>query len=223
MNTRGLKAGAWALGLFPLARLGWRVATEGLGANPIEAVNDWSGWWGLTLLTITLAVTPVRRLTGRNELIKVRRTLGLFAFTYVTIHFLNYLVLDQFFAWSFIVEDITERPYILAGFTAFLILTSLAVTSTRGWIRRLGRRWQQLHRLVYLAGGLGVLHYLWQGKQADTRAPMTFGLIVMTLLALRLGAAQRLIRRFKLRRRRPAPGLRPAAQPPRRAGEPVAG
>lgn len=232
-RVRWLKAGAWTLGLYPFARLGWRILLgDGLGANPIEAVNDWAGFWGLSLLTATLAVTPVRRLTGWNELVRIRRTLGLFAFTLIAIHFTNYVAVDQFFAWDFILEDITERPYIVAGFTGLVILTALAVTSTRGWIRRLGRGWGRLHSLVYLAGGLGVVHYLWQGKQADTRAPVLFGATLVLLLALRLPPGVRLSARVRgwLREARSAatprsaavrqPRARPAASAPARGSPP---
>jgi sulfoxide reductase heme-binding subunit YedZ len=134
---------------------------------------------------ITLAVTPVRRVTGWNGIVKYRRMLGLFAFFYACLHFLTYLVLDQFFAWSFIVEDVAERPYITVGFTAFLILLSLALTSTNGWIRRLGKRWQRLHSLIYVAVLAGLIHFLLQVK-ADVREPTIFALIVVALLGARL-------------------------------------
>lgn len=142
------------------------------------------GWWGLLFLTLSLAVTPIRRLTRWNRIIRYRRFVGLTAFSYLTLHFLSYLVLDQFFAWAYIVEDILERPFILSGFLGWLILVPLAVTSTKGWIRRLGRRWTKLHRLVYVAGLLGVLHYYWKVK-ADTQEPLIFALVILVLLLLR--------------------------------------
>jgi len=171
----------------------WLVADflrDELGANPIEEVLHRLGWWGLVFLTLSLAVTPVRRLTGWNRLIRHRRFLGLWAFSYLSAHFLSYVVLDQFFAWSFILEDIAERPFIMSGFAAWLLLVPLAVTSTKGWIRRLGKRWTRLHRLVYVAALLGALHFYWKVK-ADTQQPLVFALILVTLLLLRTPAVQR--------------------------------
>ena len=163
-----------------------------LGANPIEEVLHRTGWWTLTILLATLSVTPLRRLTGWNRLIRYRRLLGLFAFAYATAHFLGYVVLDQWFAWPFIVEDIRERPFILVGFTAWLLLIPLAATSTAGWIRRLGGRWRRLHRLVYLVAALGSLHFYWRVK-ADTREPLVFVAVLVVLLLFRLPAiAERL-------------------------------
>ncbi len=147
-------------------------------------------------LTLSLAVTPIRRLTGWNRLIRYRRFVGLVAFAYVTAHFLSYIVLDQFFAWSYILEDILERPFIMSGFVAWLLLIPLAVTSTRRWIRRLGRRWTKLHSLVYMASMLGVLHYYWKVK-ADTREPLIFALVLLVLLLLRTPAVRRRIAALK--------------------------
>ncbi|MBT8395923.1 MAG: sulfoxide reductase heme-binding subunit YedZ [Gemmatimonadetes bacterium] len=180
----GLRASAWLLGLAPLAWTGFRFSTDALGANPIEAVLLWSGRSALILLLAGLAITPIRRFTGWNQIIKVRRTVGLFAFFYVTLHFLIYLGLDQGFAWSFIVEDVVARPFITSGFLGFLLLIPLAVTSTKGWIRRLGRRWQKLHRIVYPAAGLGVLHFYWKVK-ADTFWPLVALTILLVLLLAR--------------------------------------
>jgi methionine sulfoxide reductase heme-binding subunit len=178
---------AWGLGLYPLGRVAWwlREGLSGLGANPIERALHHTGWWALVLLLVSLAVTPARRLTGRNDLIRLRRPLGLFAFFYATLHLTIYVGLDQFFAWSFILEDLLERPFITVGFAAWLLLLPLAVTSTRGWIVRLGRRWVLLHKLVYLASALGILHYFWRVR-ADTRAPLLFALALVALLALRI-------------------------------------
>lgn len=186
-RSPGIELLAWALGLYPLARLGWwlREGLSGLGGNPIERVLHHTGWWALVLLLTTLAVTPARRLTGHNRLIRLRRPLGLFAFFYATLHLSIYVGLDQFFAWSFILEDVVERPFITVGFAAWLVLLPLAVTSTRGWIVRLGRRWVLLHKLVYLATALGILHYFWRVR-ADTRAPLLFALVLVALLALRI-------------------------------------
>ena len=183
-----LKVGVWVLGLYPLGRLvAWMVpdGVLGLGANPIERVLHHTGWWALVLLLVTLAVTPLRRVTGWNALIKLRRPLGLFAFFWATLHFSVYLGLDQFFAWSFILEDVVERPFITLGFAAWLILIPLAVTSTRGWIRRLGRRWTWIHRGAYLATVLGMIHFYWRVK-ADTRVPLVFAAVFVALMALRM-------------------------------------
>lgn len=190
MDARGrirlLKGVVWVLGLYPLARVAWwlREGLIGLGANPIERVLHHTGWWALTLLIVALAVTPLRRVTGRNELVKLRRPLGLFAFFYATLHFAIYVGLDQVFGWSFILEDIAERPFITVGFLAWLLLLPLALTSTRGWIRRLGRRWTLLHRLVYAAAALGVIHFYWRVK-ADTTVPLLFAAALLGLLLLR--------------------------------------
>lgn len=180
-----LRVAVWCLGSLPLALLGLRLLDRGLGANPIETVIHHFGFWGLALLLVTLAVTPLRRLTGENTLVKVRRPLGLFAFFYLTLHMLSYVGLDQFFAWSYIVEDVVERPFISVGFLAYLLLLPLALTSTRGWIRRLGRNWTRLHRLVYVAAGLGVLHFYWRVK-ADEPDPLVLGAVLAVLLAARL-------------------------------------
>jgi sulfoxide reductase heme-binding subunit YedZ len=191
-RVRLLKVLVWALGLFPLARVAWwlRDGPFGLGANPIERVLHHTGWWALTLLLVTLAITPLRRITGRNELIKLRRPLGLFAFFWATVHFAIYIGLDQVFAWSFIIEDVVERPFITVGFAAWIILLLLAGTSTRGWIRRLGKRWTFLHRGAYLAAAMGVIHFYWRVK-ADTREPLIFAAVFVALMALRSRWARR--------------------------------
>ena len=172
------------VGLVPAALLARDWLTGAL-TDPVDEITHRTGWWALSFLTGSLAITPLRRLTRFSPLIRQRRTLGLLAFTYATLHLSTYLVLDQYFGWSFILEDIAERPYITLGFTAWLLLLPLALTSTRGWIRRLGARWQRLHRVVYVAAGLAVIHFLWLVK-ADTREPATFGVIVVVLLAVRL-------------------------------------
>ncbi len=182
---RALKPAVFLTSLVPFGLLIVDFVFDRLGAEPIEEITHRTGTWGLTFLVITLAVTPVRRLTGWNAVIRLRRMLGLFAFFYVSLHFLTYIVLDQFFAFSFILEDVAERPYIMVGFASFLLLIPLAVTSTKGMIRRLGRRWTQLHRAIYLAAAGGVIHFLWQVK-ADTRRPTIYGLVLVTLLAARL-------------------------------------
>jgi sulfoxide reductase heme-binding subunit YedZ len=178
-----LKLAVWFVGLVPMGWTAYRLATDGLGANPIEALLHWAGRWALILLLAGLAITPIRRLTGWNGIIKVRRLVGLFAFFYAVLHLSIYLVLDQGLAWSFIVEDVVERPFITVGMASFILLVPLAVTSTKGWIRRLGRRWQALHRLVYLSAALGVLHFYWKVK-ADTFWPLVAtGVLALLLLA----------------------------------------
>lgn len=155
-----------------------------LGANPLERVTDVTGQWGLRLLLITLAVTPLRRLTGWTWLQRFRRMLGLFAFFYVSLHLLTWILLDQEFDWARMLQDIAERPYITVGFLAWLLLVPLAVTSTRGMMRRLGRQWARLHRLIYPVSALGVLHHAWQVK-ADLLEPAIYALILVLLLAAR--------------------------------------
>ena len=158
--------------------------TGSLGANPVEAILDRFGNWGLRFIMITLAVTPLRRLTGWNWLTRFRRMLGLFTFFYVLMHFLTWLILDQGLLWSAIVEDIAERPFITIGAVALLLLTALAVTSTNGMRRRLGRRWQTLHNAVYVIGVLGVWHFWWQVK-LDTLEPLIYAVILTALLGYR--------------------------------------
>lgn len=180
-----LKWLVWGLGLVPLVWLLWRGFTDRLGANPIEQVLHRLGDISLILLLVTLSITPIRRLTGWNDLAPLRRPIGLFAFFYLTMHFLWYAVIDEQLAMEFIIEDIAERPYIIAGFTAWLLLIPLAVTSTRGWIRRLKKNWQRLHRLVYVATGLGVLHFYWQVK-ADTYWPLVATGVLVALMIPRI-------------------------------------
>jgi len=184
-RVRILKLAVWVGGLAPLVWLVFRGRTDDLGANPIEEITHRTGDWSLRILLAALAVTPIRRLTGWSDIIQVRRVVGLFAFFWVCLHFLTYIVLDQFFGWSYIVEDVLDRPYITAGFIGFVLLIPLAVTSTKGWIRRLGRRWAKLHKLAYVVGMLGVIHYLWITR-ADDRAPLVYGAILVVLLAARL-------------------------------------
>lgn len=175
----------WVIALLPAAWIGWRVFADGLGANPIEELMHLLGGAALVLLLATLAVTPLRRLTGNNGIIKSRRTLGLWAFAYTTAHFLVYSVLDQGLAWSFIIEDVVDRPYITAGFVGFVLMIPLAITSTKGWIRKLGKRWITLHRLVYASAALGVLHFYWRVK-ADTLWPLLAAGLLAVLLGLRV-------------------------------------
>ncbi len=183
---RVIKPAAFVAALVPAGLLLRDALVDALGANPIEEVTHRTGFTTITLLMITLAVTPLRRLTGVNALVQVRRMLGLFAFFYASLHLATYIVLDQFFAISAIVEDVAERPYITVGFTTFLLLVPLAVTSTNKMVKRLGaKRWQQLHRLVYIAAAGGVLHFLWMQK-ADFRRPVIYGIVLVALLGFRL-------------------------------------
>ena len=161
------------------------VAGFSLGANPVEELLDRNGQWGLRFLLITLAVTPLRRITGWHWLVRLRRMLGLFAFFYVVLHFLTYAVIDHRLDLAMIVEDVFERPFITLGMTALLLLIPLAVTSTNKMMRRLGRRWQSLHRLVYPIAVLGVWHLWWQVKQ-DIREPLIYALILAGLLGYRV-------------------------------------
>ena len=191
--------------LIPLGTLIARGIQGGLGPNPVETLTHVTGDWALRFLLIGLAVTPLRRLTGQVALVRFRRMLGLFAFFYASLHFATYLWLDQFFAWGAIVEDVLKRPYITVGFAAFLLMVPLAITSTRASMRKLGRRWQQLHRLVYFVGLLGVLHYLWLVK-ADVTEPLIYGAILALLLALRIRLPQP-HKRTHAGKRRPAATL----------------
>ena len=190
---RLLKPSLFLLCLLPLAWLiarAFGVAGLALGANPIDELQDRLGDWSLRLLLATLCVTPLAVTLRKPWLVGVRRMLGLFAFTYLTLHFLNWLVLDQWFDLRAIVADIAKRPYITVGFSAFLMLVPLAVTSTAGWMRRLGRRWHQLHRLVYPAAILGCMHFWWQVK-ADWREPAVYTALLLGLLAWRVHRARR--------------------------------
>ena len=171
--------------LIPLARLGWLGMSDGLGANPIEFITRSTGTWTLVFLMITLSVTPLRRITGWNGLIRFRRMLGLFAFFYVCLHFTTYIWLDQFFDWAEIVKDVIKRPFITVGFVSFVLLIPLAVTSTNAMQRRLKRRWQLLHRLVYLIAIGGVVHYWWLVKK-DITQPVLYALVLAALLGFRL-------------------------------------
>jgi len=177
---------ACLLALVPLARLVAGAFTGGLGANPIEFITRSTGEWTLILLLVTLTITPLRRLTGMNWLLRLRRMFGLTAFFYGCLHLVTYLWLDQFFDMAAILKDIVKRPFITAGFTAFVLLVPLAITSTDAMVRRLGgRRWLALHRLAYLATAVGVLHYWWLVK-ADVREPFFYAVILVLLLAVRL-------------------------------------
>ena len=185
VSTRAFKLGLFILCLFPLARLVVLAVTGGLGANPIEFITRSTGTWTMVGLLLTLSVTPLRRLTGWTALVRHRRMLGLFAFFYASLHFVTYIWLDQFFDLASVARDIVKRPFITVGFAAFVLLIPLALTSTQAMMRRLGRRWQQLHRLVYGIAILGVLHYLCLVKQ-DLTQPLIYGGVLALLLGARL-------------------------------------
>jgi methionine sulfoxide reductase heme-binding subunit len=180
-----LKPALFVACLIPLAQLAYNAYTGDLGVNPIEFITHFTGDWALIFLLASLSVTPLRKISGWNELIKFRRMLGLFAFFYAVLHFSTYIVLDHFFDFQRIAKDIFKRPYVTVGFTAFVLMIPLAITSTAGMIRRLGKRWQQLHRLVYFAAIAGVIHFYWLVK-ADIRRPLQYGAVLAVLLGYRL-------------------------------------
>ena len=184
------KALLHAAALTPLAILGvqvwevWRTGNDALGADPVAEIEHRLGLWALRLLMATLAITPLRQLTGQPVLVRFRRMLGLYAFFYACLHLSAYLVLDLRGYWTLIFEEIAKRPYITVGFSAWLLLLPLAVTSTKGWIKRLGRNWARLHKLVYAAGVLAVLHFWWLVK-SDIREPALYAGILALLLGWR--------------------------------------
>lgn len=181
----------WLAALAPLAYLVGCFATSNLGANPIDFVTRTLGDWTLRILLTTLALTPLRILTGQAWPIALRRLLGLFAFAYAVMHFSVWIVLDFFFDWELMAADIVKRPYVTVGMTALLLLTPLAVTSTAGMIKRLGaRNWRRLHRLVYVGAVLGVLHYLWLAK-VGVRTPWIYAAVLAVLLGIRMVDALR--------------------------------
>ena len=171
--------------LLPAAHLTYGLLQGTLGANPAEALQLGTGIWALRFLVITLAVTPIRRLTKWNGAIQFRRMLGLFAFFYAFLHLLTYVVLDRYFDFAGVWEDIAKRPFITAGMVAFVAMIPLAITSTKGWIRRLGRRWQVLHRLIYLSALAAAVHYLWKVK-VMWGSPVYYAVIIGVLLLFRV-------------------------------------
>ena len=191
MSIRPVKALVFVAALGPLAWLGWGAWSHALGANPIEAITRETGTWTLRFLVLSLAITPLRRITGWNDATRFRRMLGLFAFFYGSLHLLTYLWLDQFFDWPAIVKDVYKRPFITAGAAGFVLMLPLALTSTAGMIRRLGgRAWRRLHRLAYLAAMAGVVHYWWLVK-ADIRRPRLYAVLLAILLGYRAVVALR--------------------------------
>jgi methionine sulfoxide reductase heme-binding subunit len=187
LSNKWTKVPVFLLCLVPLGILVWRALTANLGANPVEFIQHATGDWTLRFLVITLCITPFRKLLKLPDLIRFRRMLGLFAFFYAFLHFLTYLGPDQSFDLGAMWKDVYKRPFITVGFAAFILLIPLALTSTAGWIRRLGgRRWQMLHRAIYISAICGVIHYYWLVKSAILR-PLIYGAIVAILLLWRLG------------------------------------
>ena len=185
-RVSAIKVGLFAVALAPFTALAVSAFTGGLGANPVETITHTTGEWTLRLLLATLAITPLRRLTGWVWLTRLRRMVGLFAFFYLVLHFSTYAVLDASLDLAYVVEDVADRLYITAGFAAFVMLIPLAATSTNAMVRRLGPlRWRRLHRLVHAAAICGALHYLWLVK-ADLREPLVYAVILAVLLAARL-------------------------------------
>jgi methionine sulfoxide reductase heme-binding subunit len=186
MKLRLAKIAIFLAALLPLAALAWRGFHDGLGANPIEVITHTTGDWTLRLILTTLAITPLRKLTRQYWLIGIRREIGLFAFFYGALHFTTYIWLDKFFDLHEMIKDVYKRPFITAGFTAFVLLIPLAITSTAGWIRRLGgKNWQRLHRLIYVSAIVGVIHYIWLVK-ADERKPLQYAFVLSILLLYRV-------------------------------------
>lgn len=188
--TYALKPALFMLLLIPFLQLGWGLWQETLGANPLEAVIRSLGDWALRILLITLAVSPIRRLINWGQLLRLRRMLGLYAYFYAILHLFGYLWFEQFFDWEEIWYDITERPFITVGMVAILLLTPLAITSTKGMIRRLGKNWKRLHLLVYPIAMLSVLHFFWMVK-LDISEPVIYAVILAVLLGERVINAMR--------------------------------
>src|ERR1017187_3014092 len=186
LRSRWSKVLVFLLCLAPFFRLAWRVWNQDVTANPTEFIQHFTADWAIRLIVATLGVTPLRKLVGVPDLIRFRRMIGLFAFFYACLHFLTYLWLDKLFDFPAMLKDVGRRPFITAGFAAFACLVPLALTSTAGWIRRLGgKRWQRLHSLVYITAMAAVVHYYWLVK-SDIRQPMLYGTLVALLLCWRV-------------------------------------
>ena len=200
MKLKLLKTAIFISSLTPLALLGWFALTDNLGANPIEVITHWTGDATIIFLLITLSVTPLRKISSWNDAVKFRRMLGLFAFFYACLHFTTYIWLDQFFDFRGMIKDIAKRPFITVGFTSFVLLIPLAVTSTAAMVRRLGKRWQKLHRAIYVIAAAGVIHYWWLVKK-DIRWPLIYGGFLTALLGYRFvsgGAFAKAVNRVRL-------------------------
>jgi sulfoxide reductase heme-binding subunit YedZ len=188
LTNKWTKVPVFVLCLVPLGLLVWQGLHQDLTLNPVQYIEHTTGDWVLRFLAMTLAITPMRKMLRLPALIRFRRMLGLFAFFYLCLHFTTWVWLDRYFDWRQMLDDITKRPYITVGFAAFVLLIPLAITSTAGWIRRLGgKRWQLLHRSIYIAAILGVIHYLWLVK-SDKRVPLEYAFLIGALLLWRIGA-----------------------------------
>lgn len=186
LASKWTKVAVFLLCLVPLALLLWQGYHNDLTLNPVEYVEHRTGDWILRFLCITLVITPLRKILRLPELIRYRRMMGLFAFFYALLHFSTWLGVDRYFEWKLILDDIGKRPFITVGFTGFVLMIPLAITSTAGWIRRLGgKRWQMLHRAIYISAVAGVIHYYWLVK-SDVRKPVEYGVIVAALLVWRI-------------------------------------
>jgi sulfoxide reductase heme-binding subunit YedZ len=200
MKLKLLRTAIFISSLTPLALLGWFALTDNLGANPIEVITHWTGDATIIFLLITLSVTPLRKISSWNDAVKFRRMLGLFAFFYACLHFTTYIWLDQFFDVQSMIKDVAKRPFITVGFTSFVLLIPLAVTSTAAMVRRLGKRWQKLHRAIYVIAAAGVIHYWWLVKK-DIRWPLIYGGFLTALLGYRFvsgGAFAKAVNRVRL-------------------------
>jgi sulfoxide reductase heme-binding subunit YedZ len=185
VRLRITKIAIFLAALIPLERLVWKFFHNALGANPVEVITHSTGDWTLILIMVTLSITPLRKWTKQYWLIGVRRMIGLFAFFYGCLHFTTYLWLDKSFDVHEMIKDVYKRPFITAGFTAFVLMIPLGLTSTQGWIRRLGKNWQRLHRLIYVTAIAGVVHYIWLVK-ADLRKPLQYAFVLSVLLIYRI-------------------------------------
>ena len=184
-RRRLLKAVVFFSCLMPVVLLTWATFKGRLSANPLEDIRDTTGIWTLRFLLLTLSITPLKQIARLHSLIRFRRMFGLFGFFYAFLHFITYIWLDQFFAFEEMVEDLRKRPFIMAGYLSFVLLIPLAITSTKGWIRRLGgKRWQMLHRLSYISAVAGVVHYFWRVK-LDIQRPLAYGMVLALLLTFR--------------------------------------
>jgi methionine sulfoxide reductase heme-binding subunit len=188
LRSRWLKVVVFLACLLPLALLVWGGLHDDLTANPIEYITRSTGDWTMRFLLITLSISPLRRLLQQPDLIRYRRMLGLFSFLYGVLHLITWLWLDKFFDVQEMWADVVKRRFITMGMLGFLLMVPLAITSTKGWIRRLGKNWQRLHRLIYVSAAAGVIHYYWLVK-SDIRMPVTYGVILLVLLALRFVGA----------------------------------
>ena len=187
ISSKWTKVALFVAGLLPALSLVWDAFHHGLTANPIEYLTHQTGDWILIFLVLTLAITPARKLLGLPELIRFRRMMGLYAFFYAFLHFSIWIGLDKFFDWHDMTDDVVKRKFITVGFTGFVLLIPLAVTSTAGWIRRLGgKRWQRLHSLIYITAAAGVIHFYWLVK-SNVRKPLRYGVIFLLLFLLRYG------------------------------------